>query len=192
MFFPKKPPVQLSWKDSFQVKRLGIAEGLCNVDRIVWPRVSHLLLKCRNQFGFGVLILHLADSFPSLQRLEMSAQDGLVSYITSSEAVNFFAKLQSRCPRLDWLDVNMRIRVPIKGNGGIGRLRQIHWPQERQTLRIVCHQQPEEGEGARWLQPWRHFELESNVRVVDDPEELRQNKKEAEKQWLVSPYQLFP
>ncbi len=137
----------------------------------------------------GSFIRYQVAPFPSLQRLEVSAPNAVVNYLPSGEPADFFENLQSHCPRLDWLDVNLRIRVHIDDNGYMAPLK-IHWPEERQPLRIVYHQhQPEEDERVRWLEPWRHFE--GNVRVVDDAEEIRESQKEAEKQWIVSPYQFF-
>ncbi len=187
-----KPLVQLSRTVSFQVKRLGIADGLISVDDFGWPSVSHLVLKCRERFASDGFIRRQMAACPSLQRLEMSVPDSVLSGNSSGEVVDFFQNLQSQCPRLEWLDVDLHFWVPTEDNGGIGPLEKINWlwPQEGQTLRVVRHhRQPEEGEEGRWLEPWRHFS--GNVRVVDDPEELRESQKEMEKEWFVSPYQFF-
>ncbi len=137
-------------------------------------------MNCSYQVSLGSFIHGYLRVLPNLHRLDMTAPNGILNRLSSGERSQLFTQLVSHCPRLNWLDVNVRM---LKDNDRTGPLK-IHWPEERQILRILYHhQQPEEGS---WLEPWHFFK--GNVRVVDDPEEIRESKKGAEGEWIVSPY----
>ncbi len=149
--------------------------------------VSHLVLSCPGRYSlFSFRICVDGGRFPHLQRLEIDAPDGAVNVVSSGHESHFFAHLASHCPRLVWLDLDLRVRwydVDVDDDATPSK---VDWPEDRQRLDIVFHNhQPEEG-GVAWLEPWRFFK--GNVSVIDDPEEIEESKKKAETQWVVSPY----
>ncbi len=149
--------------------------------------VSHLVLSFSDTYSLWRFHDSVIESrSPHLQRLEIYAPDDVVNEILPGERARFFTHLASHCPRLVWLDVHLR--VLCLGGGGDAAPPKVDWPEERQRLRIVFHHhQPEEDDHVGWLEPWRVFR--GNVRVVDDAEEIRESKKKAEAQWIVSPCQ---
>ncbi len=169
----------------FQVKRFSGTDWFFREMSVV----SHLVLSFSDRYSLWRFCGSVVEGhFPHLQKLEMTARDDVIIETSPGERARYFTQLASQCPRLEWLDVDLRAcwYDDDDDNDDPDPLK-IDWPEERQTLHIVYHHHQPEGGGVGWLEPWRFFR--GNVRVVDDPEEIRESKKKAEAQWIVSPYQ---
>ncbi len=164
---------------SFQVKRFSANDWEPGQEEL--PGVSHLVLRdVTPRYGLG-----LVNHFPLLQRLEVATPEDVIHEMSSGEGSRFFRRLASQCPLLEWLDVVVRVKWVDDDDVDTGPSK-VYWPDDRQTLQIVYHNNQPEGEDVGWLEPWRLFR--SNVTVIDDPGE---SKEEAEAKWIVSPYQSF-
>ncbi len=83
-----------------------------------------------------------------------------------------YSNLVQSYPSLEYLDIDLSFNVD-------GEWQTTQWPVDRKALRIAYH------EGERTAVRL----IEGNVRLLETEEQVKTARKEAEKEWIVSPYE---